>query len=391
MSCSTQVRSLAPRRGRPKVLAVDRPQTDQPPPDDGREQGSLPDARVAVREKHALGWVTLLFCAGGAIALWPLALPLCLAIWLAHLARPLFLKLTLLLRGRSRSAALLAVGLLLVIVTPTTIVVAELAQSATELATVLAGARGSKARLRALVQEDDNTEKKPAGANAKELTKLAKEHGEEAKDIGKFAFLFTAGVLVFLFVLAFGFYAALAEGEKAWRWAQDHAPLRLDHLRRLAEAFLETGRGLLASVGITAAVQGVLCTTTYLLLGVPRAWVLGFISAIFSILPVVGTPLIWGPVAIGLQMSGETTKALILLAVGGGVIAIIENLVSPFFARVARFKLPTFLLVASVFGGVLALGPAGVLLGPLVLRMAQEALAIARDERLVGEGRGPLI
>ena len=352
----------------------------------------LPDApaRNAAGQKRALGWAVILACVGSALALYPLSVPLILAVWLAALARPVFSRLRKALGGRARAAGALAVALVVAIVAPTAVVVANLAQSATELATVIAKP-GQEHRLRALVQDDGDGARQPLPANAKQLTKLAKEHGEESKDLAKGALLFTAGTLIFLFILAFGLYAVLAEGQRGWAWALDHSPLRRDLTERLAEAFQETGRGLLASVGITAALQGVLCTVTYFALGIPRAWVLGFVSAAFSIMPVVGTPLVWGPLAIGLAMSGETTKAIILLVVGGGVIALIENLVSPFFARIAKFKLNTFLLVASMFGGTLAFGPAGLMLGPLVMRLAQEGLAIARDEGLIGKDTRALV
>jgi predicted PurR-regulated permease PerM len=73
-----------------------------------------------------------------------------------------------------------------------------------------------------------------------------------------------------------------------------------------------------------------------------------------------------------------------MLVIGGGVIALVENLISPWFARLARFRLPTPVMIISMFGGVLGIGPSGIVVGPLALRLAQEALAIAREERATG-------
>ena len=135
--------------------------------------------------------------------------------------------------------------------------------------------------------------------------------------------------------------------------------------------------------------QGALCTLTFALLGVPRAAVLGFVCSLFAVLPLVGTPLVWIPVALGLFFTGEPVKAGVLVFVGIVVIGAVEFLIGPGFARLGRFRLPSGLILISMFGGALGLGPAGLFFGPLIFRLAQEAISVARDARVNAGQSGP--
>jgi predicted PurR-regulated permease PerM len=109
--------------------------------------------------------------------------------------------------------------------------------------------------------------------------------------------------------------------------------------------------------------------------------VLGAITGLASMLPVVGSALVWGPIATGLFLSGHVLRGALLVAVGVGLISVADNLLQPLYARVGSLRMPTSLLYVAVFGGLLAFGTWGALLGPLVLRLWLEALAIDRELR----------
>ncbi|MEO8877725.1 MAG: AI-2E family transporter, partial [Polyangiaceae bacterium] len=143
----------------------------------------------------------------------------------------------------------------------------------------------------------------------------------------------------------------------------------------------ETGRGLLVGVGLTGLVQGVIATVAYFALGVPRALVLGLLTCLASVIPSVGTALVWVPIAIGLGLSGRTGSAAILVGIGVLVIGTIDNVLRPVFSRFGKLELPSFVLLVSIFGGLALFGTWGFLLGPLLVRLAKEALIISREER----------
>ena len=87
----------------------------------------------------------------------------------------------------------------------------------------------------------------------------------------------------------------------------------------------------------------------------------------------------WGPITIGLFLTGNTGKALILAAVGIGVIGTVDNFLRPVFAKFGSLRMPMFLLFVSLFGGVAVFGAWGVILGPLIVRLLLEALDLRRE------------
>ena len=154
-----------------------------------------------------------------------------------------------------------------------------------------------------------------------------------------------------------------------------------DDIRKTFPATLELATcGILIGVGLTNASQALLAIIVYLSLGVPRAVVLGLLTGIAGFVPITGTALIWAPVAAGLYFTDHPAKAIVMVAFGV-VISTMDNVLRPIFARYGKLDLPVYLLFLSVFGGLAVWGVFGAVLGPLVLRMAIEALALVREDR----------
>ena len=87
----------------------------------------------------------------------------------------------------------------------------------------------------------------------------------------------------------------------------------------------------------------------------------------------------WIPAAIWLAAIGHPWKAIVLVAWGAGVVSTIDNVLRPLFAG-KGVTLPGGALFLGMFGGTLAFGLVGVFLGPIVLYMTRELLAILRRD-----------
>ena len=109
---------------------------------------------------------------------------------------------------------------------------------------------------------------------------------------------------------------------------------------------------------------------------------LGLLTCVASLIPSVGTALVWVPIAVGLALAGRTGSAAIMAVVGVVVIGTVDNVMRPVFARFGKLELSTFVLLTSIFGGLAIFGTWGLLLGPLFARLAKEALVMARIDRL---------
>jgi predicted PurR-regulated permease PerM len=186
-----------------------------------------------------------------------------------------------------------------------------------------------------------------------------------------------AGASVFVVVA----YARLAHDRELRDWSEHHTPIDARHLMRIWSAFSETGRGLFIGFGGAGLAQSTIATVTYAVLGVPHAFVLGVLTLLASVIPGIGTGLVWMPVAIGLALTGRTTAAAIVVIVGLALVGTIDNVLKPLLARYGRLELPASLVFVSMLGGLIVVGPTGLLLGPVVVRLAKELIVIAREER----------
>jgi predicted PurR-regulated permease PerM len=119
----------------------------------------------------------------------------------------------------------------------------------------------------------------------------------------------------------------------------------------------------------------------YIVFGIPQPLVLALLTAVAALVPTVGTGLVWVPLSTSLFLIGQHTDATVVL-VTGLLVAVLDNVLRPVLAKHAKLDLPIFAVLLTMIGGVVLFGAAGVLLGPLLMRLAVEALDIARDANL---------
>ena len=343
-------------------------------------------------QTRAFRWIVLLLVIGAAVAFLPLWPPLVLAAFVAVMARPLLLRIAKATAGRERAAGALVVLLVMVVFVPIGAAVVSLSRSAVDLARSVMASDSAKSALVAVVSGGGDPGQNGASIfdlvqSPGKIVALVQEHGAAAMQIlGGVAGAATEAVLGFV-LFFYAVYVFLIDGPGYYEWLEKHAPIDVEHTRRLAAAFNETGRGLFIGVGLTGLSQGIVATVTYLALGVPRALVLGLLTCFASLIPSVGTALVWVPVAIGLSLAGKAVQAAIMAGVGLLVISSIDNLMRPVFARFGKLELPSFVLLTSIFGGLAIFGTWGLLLGPLFVRLAKEGLVLARRDRMKDQHR----
>ncbi|MGZ3424080.1 MAG: AI-2E family transporter [Polyangiales bacterium] len=330
-----------------------------------------------MERSRSLSWVALLCCVAAFATLFPLWASLVLGAWFATVCRPLVARLQGPLRGRSRAAGLVTIGLLVLIVGPLALAIAALYGTALDFVQHMGTRPDPRAMLQTLASGKEGNHTTDAGS----VLQLLQTYGARTWSLIGRVTGATASVVIGLFVFLYSTFVFMVEGAAIGIWIVDHAPIPPEATRRLGAAFEETGRGLLIATGLTALTQGTIATIAYLVLGVPRAFLLGLFTALAALIPSVGTGLVWVPVAIGLALSGRTTAAIAMGAIGVLVIGTVDNVVRPFFSRYGQLRLPTFLILLAILGGFAIFGAWGLILGPLSIRMAMEALSLLRESR----------
>ena len=91
-------------------------------------------------------------------------------------------------------------------------------------------------------------------------------------------------------------------------------------------------------------------------------------AMLLAVVPVLGAFVVWVPAALFLALEGSWGKALILILWGGLVVGTVDNLLRPILVG-NRLKLHTVLAFIAVVGGLILFGPAGLILGPVILTL----------------------
>lgn len=133
----------------------------------------------------------------------------------------------------------------------------------------------------------------------------------------------------------------------------------------ITDILTNTTRSVVFGIIGTAIVQGAVAGIGLWIAGVPGVLILSVAACILSVVP-IGPPVVWIPAAVWLYSTGEAGMAVFLCIWGVLVVGTVDNLVKPLL--IARGStLPMSLIFLGVFGGVIAFGFLGLILGPLLL------------------------
>jgi predicted PurR-regulated permease PerM len=164
-------------------------------------------------------------------------------------------------------------------------------------------------------------------------------------------------------------WAALGAG------AERMLPLHPLNTRLVLADFQKVGREVFVGTILTGAAQGILGGVSYAVADVPEAALLGALTAIASLIPLVGTALVWVPVGVALMMSGHPIGGVVVLGWGAVMVGVVgEYVIRPRLVG-GRGHMPTLITFVSLFGGVQVFGVTGLIVGPVI---ASVALAVLR-------------
>jgi predicted PurR-regulated permease PerM len=183
-----------------------------------------------------------------------------------------------------------------------------------------------------------------------------------------------------LFILIFALFFMFRDGEEIVHGVKHLLPFDEDIQTDVVD---ESKELIFASVAVgllVAAIQGVLGGVSFALvrLSSPIFW--GVLIAFFSLVPVVGSALIWGPAALWLGFTGHWGKALLVVLICGGVSTVADNIVRPMLLR-NRTRLNELLLFIGVLGGLEAFGLLGLVAGPTIVAAAMGVFRVYMQHR----------
>jgi predicted PurR-regulated permease PerM len=311
----------------------------------------------------------------------PFLMPIFLALILSTLLAPVYDVIQERLRGRKSLAALLVcLGLTAAILVPVLFLAMSLAHEATDayqklknpeavskIESWLDPARSPVlSRVNEWLPSSLRLENLQLGTR---LTAQAQQIGVAALGV---ASAFAAGVFGFLadyFMMVVVLFFLLRDSAYFAESIRAMSPLSQEDEGTFMETFRVVTRATVVGNLLTALTQGTISGLIFLFLGLPNPILWGSLTALLSLVPLIGTALVWIPWTIYLFAAGFPGKAIVFLIVQIVVVGGIDNILRPLFMG-SGVKMHTLLIFFSILGGITYFGILGMFIGPLIFAMA---------------------
>lgn len=176
---------------------------------------------------------------------------------------------------------------------------------------------------------------------------------------GAFRFLASLGVMLYLT------FFLLRDGDTLGRRIVRTIPLRPSQREELMRHFVVVIRATIKGSIVIAILQGIIGGIIFSFLGIEGALLWGVLMGVFSLVPAVGTGIIWVPVAIYLLVTGAVWQGLVLTFMGVFVIGMVDNLLRPILVG-HDTRMPDFVVLISTLAGLELLGLNGFIIGPII-------------------------
>jgi predicted PurR-regulated permease PerM len=200
---------------------------------------------------------------------------------------------------------------------------------------------------------------------------------------------FVVKLLVGVTVLLVALYFFLVDGPGMIRTLMELSPLDDRYEAELLSEFDQTSRAIVLATILSAVAQGLSAGLAYFFLGAPSAFLLTALTMVCALIPFVGTAIVWVPAALYMAVYQDRVPQAIALAIYALlIVGTIDNLIKMLILHGQR-QLHPLLALLSVLGGIQALGPIGILIGPLAVTLLQTTLSIFRRE-VIELNNGPV-
>ena len=184
----------------------------------------------------------------------------------------------------------------------------------------------------------------------------------------------TALIGQFLLML-FAFFFMIRDQEKIFKTVLHLIPLSASQERKIMEKITAVAQSALLGTFVTAVAQGVAGGVAFHIAGLPGLfW--GAVMTFASLIPLVGTALIWLPAAGYLFLSGHWGYGIFMILWCAIIVGMLDNIVRPLFMKGAGGNMGTLLIFFAILGGINYFGLIGLLYGPLILGLTLVLLYI---------------
>lgn len=348
-----------------------------------------------VHARRALVFLVFTALALTAVIVKPFWMAFFLAAVVAGALHPPMEWLSARFRGRrSLAAALLTLGVLILVVLPLATLGAMLVNEALDGIEWLRktiqseGVWGVVERLPGPAQRAAKELLEAFPQPQKQLQKLAGSQGGEAAAAVGGALAATGTAVFQIVMMLIALFFLLVDGRGLVAWIDARMPLRPGQFRTLLEDFRQTSVSVLLSSAGTAAIQTFAALVGYLIARAPNIPFLTLATFVLALVPAVGGAVMVVGVAALLFLTGHPYAGVFLAIWGVVVVSLSDNVARPFLLK-GGMELHGGVVFFALLGGLAVFGGIGLVLGPLIVTFLVAALKLYRAEFRPGRQEGP--
>lgn len=189
----------------------------------------------------------------------------------------------------------------------------------------------------------------------------------------------TANFVTNLLLMFFVLYYMLTKGEAMEKYLQNMLPIKASNRDLLGKETVMMIRANAIGIPLLAVIQGLVSMLGYFIFGINDYGVWGFLTGVASLIPIVGTGLIWLPLTIYLFASGQSG-----LGIGLGLYSLLITGNIDYVARITLLrKIGDVHPLITIFGVIIGLsmfGFIGLVFGPVLISYFVVLVKIYRNE-----------
>jgi predicted PurR-regulated permease PerM len=179
------------------------------------------------------------------------------------------------------------------------------------------------------------------------------------------ATLGTANFVFMAFVFLYTMYFFQMDGDRLVRKILYYLPLNSEDEGLMMSKFTSVTRATIKGTMLIGILQGGLAGGAFAVAGIDNAVFWGTVMAVLSIIPSVGSALVWLPASIILIAQGSVAGGAGLLLFCGVVVGSLDNVLRPILVG-KDTKMHELMIFFGTLGGIMMFGITGIFIGPLI-------------------------
>lgn len=305
----------------------------------------------------------------------PFLIPFLVAAILAHLFHPIYrrlLKITKNKKGLSSAVSCFAIAI--IIVTPLIFVSALVINEVKDVVLNISGDAASLEKIVSSINnklaqipfvENINIEKY---VTTEGIVTAVKSFSQNTLTILQSTYRGVVHFIFVTFVMFFSLFYLFIDGNRLMKVIMRLSPLKDKYEEALMDKFNSIVRATIKGTTLIAIIQGTLGAILFTVTGASSPVLLGILMMISSVIPSIGSGLVWFPVGVIMIILGYPTNGLAILLVGGLLISTIDNIIRPKLVGQDTQMHPLMILF-STLGGIALFGISGFIVGPILMSL----------------------